>query len=152
MNFLFTTEMVLSEKLIIKGIKMVIRNYAITPRSGIEQSAQGIAMDNRRCRLRPIRAKTSLGNLCPSMANVALPSTQGEALGWAFVDISGHFLDLCGQLYFFLLGSFFFFPRPAPSFPVFVAIRSRQAHSAHRSVCEETANRIRSSCGTLDFR
>ena len=78
---------------------MVIRNYAITPRRGIKQLAQGIAMDNRRCRLRPIRAKTSLGNLCPSMANVALPSTQGDVLGWAFVDISGFFLDLCGQLY-----------------------------------------------------
>lgn len=101
MNFLFTTEIVLSDKLIIKGIKMVIRNYAITPRRGIEQSAQGIAMGNRRCRLRPVRAKTSLGNLCPSMANVTLPSTQGEAMGRAFVDISGHFLDLCGQLYFF---------------------------------------------------
>lgn len=36
MNFLFTTEIVLSDKLIIKGIKMVIRNYAITPRRGIE--------------------------------------------------------------------------------------------------------------------
>lgn len=91
MNFLFTTEMVLSDKLIIKGIKMVIRNYAITPRRGIKQSAQSIAMGNRWCRLRSVRAKTSLGNLCPSMANVTLPSTQGEALGWAFVDLSGFF-------------------------------------------------------------
>ena len=102
MNFLFTTEIVLSDKLIIKGIKMVIRNYAITPRRGIKQSAQGIAMGNRRCRLRPVRAKTSLGNLCSFRANVTLPSTQGKALGMAFVDLSGFFLDLCGQLYFFV--------------------------------------------------
>lgn len=81
---------------------MVIRNYAITPRRGIEQSAQGIAIGNRRCRLRPVRAKVSLGNLCPSMANVTLPSTQGEALGRAFVDLSDFFGDLCGQLYFFV--------------------------------------------------
>ena len=103
MNFLFTTKIVLSDKLIIKGIKMDIRNYAITPRRGIEQSAQGIAMGNRRCRLRPVRAKVSLGLLCSFRANVTLPSTQDEALGWAFVDISGRFLDLCGQLYFFAL-------------------------------------------------
>ena len=102
MNFLFTTEMVLSDKLIIKGIKMVIRNYAITPRRGIEQSAQGIAMGNRRCRLRPVRAKASLGILCPFRANVTLPSTHGDVLGWAFVDLSGFFEDLCGQLYFFV--------------------------------------------------
>lgn len=109
MNFLFTTEMVLSDKVVIKGIKMVIRNYAITPRRGIMQLAQGIAMFNRRCRLRPIIAKTSLGNLCPFRANVTLPSTQGEALGWAFVDLSGRFLDLCGQLYFFCWVVFSFF-------------------------------------------
>ena len=88
---------------------MVIRNYAITPRRGIKQSAQGIAMGNRRCRLRPVRAKASLGNLCPSMANVTLPSTQGEAMGRAFVDISGRFLDLCGQLIFFCWVVFSFF-------------------------------------------
>lgn len=76
---------------------MVIRNYAITPRRGIAQSAQGIAIGNRRCRLRPVRAKVSLGILCSFRANVTLPSTQGEALGRAFVDISSHFLDLCGQ-------------------------------------------------------
>ena len=97
MNFLFTTEMVLSDKVVIKGIKMVIRNYAITPRRGIAQSAQGIAIGNRRCRLRPVRAKASLGILCPFRVNVTLPSTQGKALGMAFVDISSHFLDLCGQ-------------------------------------------------------
>lgn len=151
MNFLFTTEIVLSDKLIIKGIKMVIRNYAITPRRGIEQSAQGIAMGNRRCRLRPIIAKASLGILCPFRANVTLPSTQGKAWAWRLLTFLAFFW-IYADNYFFLLGSFFFFPRPAPSFPVFVAIRSRQAHSAHRSVCEETANRIRSSCGTLDFR
>lgn len=109
MNFLLTTKMVLSDKVVIKGIKMVIRNYTITPRRGNEQSAQGIAMGNRRCRLRPVIAKTSLGNLCPSRANVALPSTQGDVLGWVFVDISGHFLDLCGQLYFFCWVFFSFF-------------------------------------------
>lgn len=64
MNFLFTTGMVLSDKVVIKGIKMFVRNYAITPRRGIAQSAQGIAIGNRRCRLRPIIAKASLGNLC----------------------------------------------------------------------------------------
>ena len=108
MNFLFTTEMVLSNKVVIKGIKMVIRNYAITPRRGIAQSAQGIAMGNRRCRLRPVRAKVSLGNLCPFRANVTLPSTQGEALGRAFVDLSVFFGSM-RTIIFFLLGSFFFF-------------------------------------------
>ena len=130
---------------------MVIRNYAITPRRGIAQSAQGIALGNRRCSLLPVRAKVSLGIICSFRANVTPPSTQGEALGWAFVDLSGFFW-IYADGYIFLLGSFFFFPRPAPSFPVFVAILSRQPHSAHRSVCEETANRIRSFCGTLDFR
>lgn len=109
MNFLFTTEMVLSDKVVIKGIKMVIRNYAITPRRGIMQLAQGIAMFNRRCRLRPIIAKTSLGNLCPFRANVTLPSTQGEALGWAFVDLSGFFWIYADNYIFFCWVVFSFF-------------------------------------------
>ena len=88
---------------------MVIRNYSITPRRGIKQSAQGIAMGNRRCRLRPVRAKASLGNLCPFRANVTLPTTQGEAMGRTIVDLSGFFLDLCGQLYFFCWVVFSFF-------------------------------------------
>ena len=129
---------------------MVIRNYAITPRRGIEQSAQGIAMGNRRCRLRPVRAKTSLeAYALPWRTSLSLLH---KAKPWAGRLLTFRtFFGSMRTIIFFLWGSFFFFPRPA-TFPVFVAILSRQAHSAHRSVCEETANRIRSSCGTLDIR
>lgn len=94
---------------------MVIRNYAITPRRGIEQSAQDIAMGNRRCRLRPIIAKTALGILCPSRANVTLPSTQGDALGWAFVDLSGFFFRSMRTIH--LLFVRWFFPHLALHHP-----------------------------------
>ena len=66
-------------------------------------------MGNRRCRLRPVRAKVSLRNLCPSMAKVTLPSTQGEALGWAFVDLSGFFWIYADNYIFFCWVVFSFF-------------------------------------------